>query len=128
MSAISNVWNQPAAAPIASEAPPSGAKGAGNAAASAASAVASEDALANKEVFIQLLVAQLQNQNPLTPSNPIEFLTQLAQFTSLEQNLAMRKELEAIRTAVDFLAQAAAKVPESGGDANGGGAGAAAEV
>jgi flagellar basal-body rod modification protein FlgD len=69
--------------------------------------VAKEDTLANKEVFIQLLVAQLQNQNPMTPNDPIQFLTQLAQFTSLEQSMAMRKELESIRSAVEILAGAA---------------------
>jgi flagellar basal-body rod modification protein FlgD len=62
------------------------------------------DDLANKEVFIKLLVAQLQNQNPMTPNDPIQFLSQLAQFTSLEQSMAMRKELELIRSGVDSLA------------------------
>jgi len=38
-----------------------------------------------KEDFLQLLIAQLQNQDPLNPSDPTEFTAQLAQFSSLEQ-------------------------------------------
>jgi flagellar basal-body rod modification protein FlgD len=38
-----------------------------------------------KEEFLTLLVAQLQNQDPLNPSDPTEFTSQLAQFSSLEQ-------------------------------------------
>lgn len=67
-----------------------------------------EDALANKEVFLKLLVAQLQNQNPLNPSDPIQFLSQLTQFSNLEQTLGMRQNLDAIRTGIDKLVDAAA--------------------
>lgn len=38
-----------------------------------------------KEEFLQLLVCQLQNQDPLNPQNDTEFVSQLAQFSSLEQ-------------------------------------------
>lgn len=38
-----------------------------------------------KEDFLTLLVAQLQNQDPLNPDDPTEFTAQLAQFSSLEQ-------------------------------------------
>lgn len=69
---------------------------------------AGEDALANKEVFLKLLVAQLQNQNPLNPSDPIQFLSQLTQFSNLEQTLGMRQNLDAIRTGIDQLVEAAA--------------------
>lgn len=69
---------------------------------------ANEDALANKEVFLKLLVAQLQNQNPLNPSDPIQFLSQLTQFSNLEQTLGMRQNLDAIRTGIDKLVDAAA--------------------
>ena len=65
------------------------------------------DTLANKDVFIKLLVAQLQNQNPMSPSDPIQFLTQLAQFTSLEQSMAMKQDLSSIRAGIDNLVQMA---------------------
>ncbi len=43
-----------------------------------------------KEAFLQLLVAQMQYQDPLNPNTDTQFVAQLAQFSSLEQmqNLA----------------------------------------
>lgn len=61
---------------------------------------AGEDRLANKEVFLQLLVAQLKHQNPLSPENGVEFVAQLAQFTQLEQTFTMRDDLKAIRESI----------------------------
>jgi flagellar basal-body rod modification protein FlgD len=45
--------------------------------------------------FLQLMIAQLQAQNPLEPGNGNEYVTELAQFTQLEQttNLASANEL-----------------------------------
>ena len=37
----------------------------------------------DKMAFLQLLVAQLQNQDPLNPMDDTTFVTQLAQFTEL---------------------------------------------
>lgn len=56
------------------------------------------DALANKETFLQLLVAQIKNQDPMNPQDGVQFLSQLAQFTDLEQTISMRQELTTIRT------------------------------
>lgn len=39
----------------------------------------------NKQDFLQLLVTQLKNQDPLSPLQPYEFAAQLAQFSSVEQ-------------------------------------------
>jgi flagellar basal-body rod modification protein FlgD len=52
---------------------------------------------ADKTTFLRLLVTQLQNQNPLNPSDGVEFVTQLAQFTALEQSTSMRDDIAAIR-------------------------------
>jgi flagellar basal-body rod modification protein FlgD len=38
-----------------------------------------------KNAFLQLMVAQLQAQNPLEPSNGTEYISELAQFSQLEQ-------------------------------------------
>ena len=41
----------------------------------------------NQTQFLQMLMAELQNQNPMNPnsSDPMSFVTELAQFTSVEQ-------------------------------------------
>lgn len=39
----------------------------------------------DKDAFMKLLVTQLQNQDPLEPTQNQEFVAQLAQFSSLEQ-------------------------------------------
>ena len=55
-----------------------------------------EKDLVGKDDFLKLLVAQIRNQNPLSPADGVEFLTQLAQFTQLEQLIAIRVQLEAL--------------------------------
>ena len=41
----------------------------------------------DKEAFLQLLVAQMQYQDPLNPSDSTEYMSQLAQYSSLEATL-----------------------------------------
>ncbi len=54
------------------------------------------DPLANESTFLTLLVSQLKNQNPDSPMDGTTFVTQLAQFSDLEQNLAMRQDLDSL--------------------------------
>lgn len=49
-----------------------------------------------KDDFLKLLVAQLQNQDPLDPSDPTEFTAQLAQYSSLEQQFTTNEHLAKI--------------------------------
>ncbi|HXG35172.1 MAG TPA: flagellar hook capping FlgD N-terminal domain-containing protein [Bryobacteraceae bacterium] len=70
--------------------------------------VVNEPQMVTKDAFLRLLVAQIKNQNPLNPADGIEFLTQLAQFTELEQMLEIRKQLE-------VLARQLAPQPEAAG-------------
>jgi flagellar basal-body rod modification protein FlgD len=58
------------------------------------SGVKSDPAQDKQNEFLQLLVAQLKGQNPLNPIEGTEFVSQLAQFSSLE-------ELTKIRTSMD---------------------------
>jgi len=56
------------------------------------------DVSMGKDDFLQLLVAQLQNQDPMNPSDPTEFTAQLAQFSSLEQLTNINNGLEGLTT------------------------------
>jgi flagellar basal-body rod modification protein FlgD len=47
-----------------------------------------------QEAFLKLLVAQLQNQDPLNPQDNYEFVAQLAQFSSLEQTIGINDRLD----------------------------------
>lgn len=50
----------------------------------------------DKDMFLKLLVTQLQNQDPLNPTEDTEFISQLAQFTTVEK-------LDSINTSVDNI-------------------------
>jgi len=54
------------------------------------------DPLANEETFLKLLVAQVQNQDPLQPTDSIQFVTQLAQFSSLEQLVSINQGIKTL--------------------------------
>ena len=56
------------------------------------------DASMGKQDFLTLLVAQLQNQDPLNPDNPTEFTAQLAQFSSLEQLFTLNESMNRLVT------------------------------
>jgi flagellar basal-body rod modification protein FlgD len=61
----------------------------------------------SKTEFLKLLVAQLQNQDPLNPMDNQEFVAQLATFSSLEQ-------LISINSAVTELAGSTEETTSSG--------------
>ncbi|WP_332712582.1 flagellar hook assembly protein FlgD [Pelagibacterium mangrovi] len=50
----------------------------------------------NFDTFLQLLITQLKNQNPLEPLDTNQFTQQLVQFTSVEQQLKTNEFLEAM--------------------------------
>src|SRR5450830_737023 len=62
---------------------------------SAASAATGNQAL-GKDAFLQLLVTQLKNQNPLSPQDNGAFVAQLAQFSSLEGINTLNDSVNAI--------------------------------
>ena len=51
----------------------------------------------DKDAFLNLLVTQLQNQDPLNPTDSVEFTAQLAQFSSLEQLSNVNDNLEQLQ-------------------------------
>jgi|SRR5579871_476430 len=66
-------------------------------------AAASSDPVANEDVFLQLLVAQLKYQDPENPADGTQFVTQLAQFSTLEQSTEMRNDLDSINAIAQSL-------------------------
>ena len=75
----------PSVATVAGYSPPAGD---GAAAASTASA-----RLMGQE-FLQLLVTQLRNQDPLSPMNDTEFISQMAQLSALEATTGLASQVE----------------------------------
>jgi flagellar hook assembly protein FlgD len=59
-----------------------------------------------KDAFMNLLVTQMQHQNPLEPQADGAFLAQLAQFSSLEQLQGINDNISKLMTFVDGLAPA----------------------
>ncbi len=49
-----------------------------------------------KDEFLQMMIAQLKNQDPLNPLDGTDFTAQLAQFSSLEQLVNMNDQLQNI--------------------------------
>jgi len=77
----------------------------GSGAASQPPAPTAASAMVDKTMFMQLLVAQLRNQDPLNPTDGTQFVTQLAQYQQLEQSVNTGQDIAAIRGDVDtFLA------------------------
>ncbi len=53
--------------------------------------------------FIQLLTAQVRNQDPLSPMDSTQFVEQLATFSTLEQQVRGNESLESIATMMNDL-------------------------
>lgn len=52
----------------------------------------------NKDLFLKMLVAQMTNQDPFNPQDPTQYVTQLAQFNSLEQMMNLNDNMENLLT------------------------------
>jgi len=52
--------------------------------------------------FLQMLVAQLQNQDPLNPQDSADFAAQLAQFSTVEQLIGVREGIDALAARGNF--------------------------
>ena len=74
---------------------------------SSLSSVTSNNSL-GKEDFLTLLVAQLENQDPLDPQDNAEFIAQMAQFSSLEQQITTNENLESLLTSNQTIEQLSA--------------------
>lgn len=73
----------------------------------------------DKDMFLQLLVAQLKNQDPLSPTDSTQFVTQLAQYEQLEQSVNSGEDISAIRTDVDTLVASLSTSSTKGSESEG---------
>lgn len=58
------------------------------------SSTASSTAQADTQEFITILSAELQSQDPTQPLDPTTFVTQLAQFSSLDELINIRQDID----------------------------------
>jgi len=92
--------------------------------AAATAAPASANSL-GKDTFLKLLVAQLKYQDPLKPSDPQQFLSQSAQFTTVEKLEEITKAITAssrtatLTTAAGLLGRTVSFVKMDGTTATG---------
>ncbi|MDI3341744.1 MAG: flagellar hook capping FlgD N-terminal domain-containing protein [Sphaerobacter sp.] len=77
--------------------------------ATAAATGASPTDQLGKQEFLQLLIAQLRNQDPLRPMEDTEFIAQLAQLNTLEQMQQMNATL-GVMVEMSLLTQAASLI------------------
>ncbi len=106
--------------------------GVGSASSQAQSSGTSRADLGKKDIFLKLLVAQMQNQDPLKPQDATQMSSQLAQFNMVENQrttndvlksmLAMQAILTNEGTAANYLghevAYGADKITHTGGATN----------
>jgi flagellar basal-body rod modification protein FlgD len=52
--------------------------------------------LDNSQTFLQLLVAQLENQDPTNPTDPTSFMTEIAQLTSVQSQTSLSAEEQTV--------------------------------
>jgi flagellar basal-body rod modification protein FlgD len=52
-----------------------------------------------EQMFLNLLVAQMKNQDPSNPQDGSQFVAQLAQFSELEQVIGIRQDLDGMKAA-----------------------------
>jgi len=105
---IAHATTTPPTAPASS-----GSSSSNGSASSLKSASALLDPLASEQTFLQLLVTQLKNQDPTQPQDGTQFVAQLAQFASLEQQVQARTDLDSIKTVLTAPPAKSSTTPQS---------------
>lgn len=85
---------------------------------SAGSAAPAQKAMVNYDAFLQLLIAQLKNQDPTEPVDASEQLAQLASFSQVEQSIQTNQKLDALLTG-SSLSQASSYIGKYAESADG---------
>lgn len=63
----------------------------------------------DKDMFLSLMLQQMQNQDPTEPMDNQQWLSQLAQYSSLEQMTQMNEGLTNLATALESLSSGVAQ-------------------
>jgi flagellar basal-body rod modification protein FlgD len=75
-----------------------------NAGGSGSTAAAANKTALDKDSFLKLLVAQIAHQDPLSPMQGTEFVSQLSQFAMVEQSIAQTSRLDTLSTQIGGVA------------------------
>ncbi len=81
----------------------------------------------NYNEFLQLLIAQLQNQDPTSPADPTQFVSELASFSAVEQQVNTNSKLDSLLTQ-NWLSQAGSLIGRTVTSSDGKTSGAVASV
>ncbi len=71
-------------------------------AAASSSQSATRKAALNYDSFLRLLVAQMKNQDPTEPKDSTQYLSQLAAFSSVEQNVSTNQKLDQLMVSLQI--------------------------
>jgi len=63
---------------------------------SSSSSANTPGSLTSEQTFLQLLIAQIQNQDPLNPTDSIQFVGQLVQYSELEQLMGINQGVQSL--------------------------------
>jgi flagellar basal-body rod modification protein FlgD len=61
---------------------------------SSTNSAGSLNSLTSESTFLQLLIAQIKNQDPLNPTDSIQFVGQLVQYSELEQLMGINQGVQ----------------------------------
>jgi flagellar basal-body rod modification protein FlgD len=71
----------------------------GTGSSTSSSSAITANSLTSEQTFLQLLVAQIQNQDPLNPTDSIQFVGQLVQYSELEQLIGINQGVQSLTSA-----------------------------
>jgi flagellar basal-body rod modification protein FlgD len=83
---------------------------------SSTSSTSSVGSLTSEQTFLQLLVAQIQNQDPLNPTDSIQFVGQLVQYSELEQLMGINQGVQTLTS--DSTSKSSTSSSSSNGSTN----------
>jgi flagellar basal-body rod modification protein FlgD len=96
----------------------SGVPAGGTSGSTSTSPASSTDQLTNETTFLKLLMAQVQNQDPLNPADPTQFIGQLVSFSQLEQLLGINQGVQSlVKNTPSTTSTSGTTPPSSGGGA-----------